>query len=568
MLTAPSVESDVDGAASAEASLSERTRHQWLLVFRTITITILLLTTAGLRISRGEALIGRIAFLFYGACAFTYVSVLVAALIVRGTTRPRNEAPGRTAEHKGRVLRAVTVFQILTDGLVATILVLMTGGAESAFTFLFSIAVFNAAVFLGVRDTMAIAAYSSALFVGAAAIHIYHWLPFFALSDTGWLESAPSVVANVLAFFTIAYLATLLSKQLTAAADSLSETKARLVDVEHNHEQVLQSLPSGVLTLGQDQDAFFINSAGKAILADDDNSSESLEAIFRDLITRKGRFEFQLASGRVIGGSAAPLRTDSPETGQVVVFQDLTELRELQQEVTRADRLRALGGFSAGLAHELRNPLASITGCLSMVQDDITSTTLTPQAKEDTVKMLGIARREAERLAGLVTSFLTYAQPSPPSLVDVELNAVCKQVIDAVGLSGSDCDISLSGPPTRVSTDPQHLTQIIWNLVSNAVQAVSRTPAPGKIEISVGHSSTEGIGFIHIDDNGPGIPPGDREKIFVPFFTTRSEGTGLGLATVHQLVSTLGGTIGFQPSTLGGTAFRVKLPSETKVGDG
>ncbi len=504
-----------------------------------MVISVLLITTAGLRLSRGEPLTGVGSLTLYSACGVTYATILFGALWIR------------FRGNRHRVL--VAYVQLVGDCLVATVLVLATGGFDSAFTFLYSLAILNAAVVLTQRDTLILAGVASACYALAITAQHFDWTSGFGLSRPTWAETFPSLLANVLAFFLVGYLGSSLTRQLRTTSQQLTKAEAALVEAEHIHETVLESLPSGVLTFNHAGDVVFLNRAGADILGPDIARSQSrLAAFFPPAITGD-RFELELDGDILIGATAAPL-SGPAGGGRVVVFQDLTELRALQQQVARADRLRTLGGFSAGLAHELRNPLASINGCLQLLEEDAAQGHLN---SDQAARMLAIARREGERLAGLVTAFLTYARPPPPHREPMSLHSLFHDITEAASLKAG-APIAVVGDDVTVYADKSQMAQVAWNLVSNARQALETTASGGQIEVRLGQDRDRG--WFIVDDNGPGIADDQRDKIFDPFFTTRADGTGLGLATAHQLVDAQGGELDMVPSALSGAAFRVRLP--------
>ena len=205
-------------------------------------------------------------------------------------------------------------------------------------------------------------------------------------------------------------------------------------------------------------------------------------------------------------------------------------------------------------------------GCLQLLRSDAqaaardaTSST-SPEARAESERMLGIVQREAERLSGLVTAFLTYARPAPPVLEDVPVLAAARDTV-ATLQAGLDAgvEIVVEGAEVAARCDAGQLRQVLWNLVGNAVQAVSGAEqGPGRVRVRVRREDVEAV--VTVEDSGPGVPADIRPRIFEPFFTTRPAGTGLGLATVHQVLAQQGGTITLGDSPLGGASFTVRLP--------
>jgi two-component system sensor histidine kinase PilS (NtrC family) len=187
---------------------------------------------------------------------------------------------------------------------------------------------------------------------------------------------------------------------------------------------------------------------------------------------------------------------------------------------------------------------------------------------EEGARMLGIVHREAERLSGLVSEFLTYARPADPVLEPVHLRAVVDETIAAARQGAGDVDMVVEGPDIVALCDAGQIRQVLWNLVGNAAQAL-RPPEDsgsgphasathgGKVRVLLQHES--GWATVHVDDDGPGVPEDIRARIFEPFFTTRPDGTGLGLAASHQMVTRFGGSLAVHASPLGGARFTIRL---------
>jgi two-component system sensor histidine kinase PilS (NtrC family) len=234
----------------------------------------------------------------------------------------------------------------------------------------------------------------------------------------------------------------------------------------------------------------------------------------------------------------------------VVNFQDLTELRKMEKSVRQAERLAVLGGLAAGVAHEIRNPLASISGSIELLHQ-------MPQADEDSRALMSIVLREIDRLNGLLTDLLDYANPRPIKLAPLDLVELVRDTVRVFendpNLAG--VDVVLVGDdrlrPVPMTGDAAKLRQVLWNLLRNAAEA------GGTVEVEVVPREVDVE--IRVRDDGPGISAEHRSRIFEPFFTTKARGSGLGLATVHSLVTDHRGTITFE-SHDSGTCFTVRLP--------
>jgi signal transduction histidine kinase len=235
--------------------------------------------------------------------------------------------------------------------------------------------------------------------------------------------------------------------------------------------------------------------------------------------------------------------------------QQLTEVyQELQrnfEQMKRAERLFALGQLSAGLAHEVRNPLASIAGAAGIVQKNAR---LEPRDAE----CLGIITKECRRLNDLLTHFLAFARPRPPRYQATSIDSMIESVVQLAGHAVNGKSIALrreTSPLPPIECDPELLQQVLLNLLINAIEAT-----PGQGEVLLSARPRDGRVLIEVHDQGCGIAAGDRDKMFDPFFTTKENGTGLGLAVAHQIVEQHGGILTARPNPARGMTFSVLLP--------
>jgi signal transduction histidine kinase len=239
------------------------------------------------------------------------------------------------------------------------------------------------------------------------------------------------------------------------------------------------------------------------------------------------------------------------------------ELRESQEQVRRADRLSALGQIAAGLAHEIRNPLAGIKGALEIVASRVGPGT--PEAE-----FTGVASTELARLDSLVGEFLTYARPREPELRMASVRDAIDHVVLLLGPEAERAAVTIvrdeTVPLPDLRMDPEQVRQVLFNVILNAVQA---SPAGKAVRIRTYADS--GAAVVEVSDEGPGIPPESRERVFDPFFTTKTHGTGLGLAVSYRIVAAHGGRIAIDAGSTGtpasvGTVVRIELPLAVQTG--
>ncbi len=518
-------------------------RLQWLLVVRFVIVSVLLVSSLLVRASTEETVFASAAVALYGVAAAAYATIAIGAV---------------TLKLRASWAAVVAYSQLLADAGIASALVALTGGADSVFVFLFSLSVLNAAIVLHRRAALALATVSFALFTAVSFIVVHN----------PWPALLPTLLTNGASFFLVAVLSGYLTAQLSKASEHLEVARAQIVKMEELYAAVLSSLPSGVMSVNAGGDVVYVNAAGREILGLKDIVGQPMRMVapvLEPVMQRDESSRFEVDANvvgrgqRVLGGSVAPL-VGINDPGRVVIFQDLTELRRLQEDMGRAERLAELGRLAAGLAHEVRNPLAAMIGCLQLLSSD-------GPAVGDNTRLLGIVQREAERLSGLVQAFLTYARPAEPRLQRVSLRGLIDETAVAArhGLKSSTLSVS-SGADVFVHADAGQLRQVLWNIITNADRMIDSVGRAGVVAVGVDVDVEEHTATMWIDDDGPGVPDELRQRIFEPFFTTRADGNGLGLATCQMLIRQNGGVIGAQRSPqLGGARFAIRLPLDASV---
>ncbi len=340
-----------------------------------------------------------------------------------------------------------------------------------------------------------------------------------------------------------------------------SRAEERASAIEVYNENIFQSVPSGVVSFDQDLRITRLNAAALKILGLREevvgrDHAEIFQSPLRDMIAERkvmGRVETAYTDGSGkrlwIGLALSPLK-DSMETiiGQLLVFTDLTELKAFQSQRELRDRLSTLGEMSAGIAHELRNPMGVISGYTKILSRKV----------DDALKPAVMAiNGEIDVMNRIITDFLTFAHPADPVLGNVDLAALvksCSEMLDdAAQKIVFSADVSCL-PVIR--GDEILLRQALTNLLVNAVEAM---PDGGEISISCSMNGPNAL--LCMTDTGHGIPENIRDRIFLPFYTTKERGTGLGLAIVHKIIVSHGGSIRVESSSEG-TVFLITLPKE------
>ena len=542
-------------SATREALSTIPNRMAWLFLFRAVVVTALLVSVLAVRVGTGESLASVQPLLVYATCGLSYFAILAGAVGVRLSGE--------------RFVIPIAYAQLVWDAAFSTLLCLPTGGVESPFAFMFFLNVLSAAALLGRKAAIALAFVGASFFAGVLTLHLRGTLIDWGTGGTEMKRVIFPFLTHELGMFLVSILAGYLTEQLRRTNLSLQRTEAYLNELELLYAAVLRSLPSGVLTVNEAGTVVLVNNAASKILqrVDADLVGKPVASLLPHLgmdaeVSPSSSFEFEYknegADKQILGGSLARLKGTANVAGHVIVLQDLTELRRLQDDNLRIERLSTLGRFAAGLAHEIRNPLAAMIGSLQLLRK------ANPEqpGSADEQTMLDIVHREALRLSNLVTDFLSYARPAPITATPTNIHRLTQETMQVMESQSKNCPMHLSCPHDLVvNIDAEQVRQVLWNLLVNAQQAVATAGAePGEGKIQVHIQRLASLIRIRVEDSGPGIPAEARARVFEPFYTSRKEGTGLGLATSDQIIRAHGGSIQAGASKLGGAAFEISLP--------
>jgi len=472
-----------------------------------------------------------------------------------------------------RLVRGLAYIQIGLDALLVTALVYMTQGIESPFAFGYVFVVLAASSTL--YRTGALIAAATTIFMFGAILALHALGPNSVLPNlTGrWGSSALSYLGHSAGMVIVAFLASALAEKLRATGRKLAEKESDLEELNQLHAAILRSLPAGVISVDNLGNVRFANDAALQILRIPERDlvgrfigqiwpavapawAELRDSHFRE--AGPGRYEedFVRPDGEVvrIGFSVAPLDFES-ELNALIVFQDVTDILRLKDAVARSERLASVGQFAAGLAHEVRNPLASM--CASI---DVLARTISPP--EHLQPLMQNVTREAERLNDLITDFLALARPRALEIHRESLAKVVNEVLDLFENEEISASIEIRreiDPDVEADVDVDLMKQVVWNLVRNAVEAL--TPRGGELCVSV--REDEDGASVQIVDDGPGVVPEVAPKIFDPFYTTKERGSGLGLAISNSIVEAHGATMIFESAPGSGTRVEIRFGTAT-----
>ncbi len=534
-----------------------RRRLLWVSSLRIVTIVVLLAAT----------------LVFTAGTSYSFLALVRTTLVWAGVgflVPAILYIPAILAFHDKRRLTALARFQVFHDCLFSTLMVATTGGTGSAFTFFFSITIVIAGMLIARQGTLLSTLLSISMMLMIALFETGVITPPEWLDDVLAPVSVDSVVyslgINFVAFISIGFLSSYLSEALRRADIQREHYRVNLEDLRQLHESILTSVESGIITCRLDHRILHVNRAAESLLGIDFATVQgrSLFEVFPDTIgpLTSGKHRFDRVRRRESGRdlhlrfTVTPLVARTGEmVGRILVAEDVSVLREMELRMKFDERLATIGKLSAVVAHEIRNPLATISASAQMLS------MATGLSGEDR-RVLDIVVREADRLNLWITELLDYTRPRKGEVVDVDLTELVEQCLELVRADPAAARVHFTAdvePGLHVHGDAHRLHRVLLNLGKNALEAM---PDGGWIRFQCWSETTERRRWavLAVVDNGFGIAPEDRERVFDAFFTTKPQGTGLGLATVVQIVEEHGGTVTFTSEPNVRTEFRIHLP--------
>jgi two-component system sensor histidine kinase PilS (NtrC family) len=453
--------------------------------------------------------------------------------------------------------------QVLTDLAMVSLLVHETGGWDSSFNFLYPLVIIVAGILLPRIWAHLVAALAFILYGTVLELNYYGAVHSYYTTHPDLKALQGIIFVNLFAFLVVAYLAGLLVAKLREARVELKDTSGALEDLQILHENIIQSISSGLITTGLDGRITLVNSAAQKLLerTPDDLIGRPVTGLFLDPLPNaesqthaEVRFDTAKTFRRTVRVRVAAL--DVPERGPlgyVYALDDLTEIRRLEREVRIQDRLAAVGRLAAAIAHEIRNPLTSIAGSVSMLSG-------IPEMSEEHRHLLDIVTRESQRLNGIITDFLAYSRSKQYRFNKTNLVTLLEDTLTLMRhrmnaeSTGITIESGLGTQEAWVLGDGDKIKQVFWNIAENAVRAM-RDGGTLKVDIE----GKENDWQISFDDTGTGMTPQQTEKIFEPFQSNFEGGTGLGLAVVYQIVQAHEGRVWARSKPGQGTTFVIRL---------
>jgi len=450
------------------------------------------------------------------------------------------------------------------DLIYCTQLVYLSGGAYSPFIFLFLLVIIGAATLFALRGAVIFATVAAATYGLLCAFQLKHLIrPLnpFLVNEGADYSIITRISFHIAAFYAVALLSGYLAEELRKAGERLIKAQDEILDLTHLQAAILQSMGSGLLALDEKGQVMFHNQSAENLLRRAGFTSLRYAELFD--LSAGDRHEVKIpgATPMVLGYSVFPLSSrDGRLIGKILTFIDLTQIRKLEEELKHSDRMAAIGRLAAGLAHEIRNPLASLSGSVQMLKSD------SEGKGGEQEQLFSIVLRETDRLNHLVTDFLGYARPGEFRFAAFGF----KEMLEEVGLffthgEGRQGFRLLVDVPEdlMVTADKEQMGSLFLNLLRNSTEA-----APQGVVVSVTARQEGGFLEFTVADDGPGMPPAIADRAFEPFVSSKSGGTGLGLATIHRIVKGHGGVVSFHNGSEGGLVFRIRLPIAPSDGRG
>ena len=484
-----------------------------------------------------------------------------------------------------RYFRMNIAIQSVFDVIFVTGIVLVTGGIDSVYSVLYSLVIIYSTLLMGRKGGLSIAALSSLCYVVLINFDISATFEFLyeeGIVPRGELTRSYIItraITHVVSFFLMALLTSFVVEQERKTKRLLAEKATAFDRLDLLHRSIIESVDTGILTVNLEGHIRSFNRAAEEISGFTFNEvgNRNIEEIFPGVSAiispleppivseekkrQRRRFELVIRkkSGQsmILGISESALFERGVKIGSILIFQDLTSFKEMEREGEKNKQLAFIGQMAAGLAHELRTPLQSISGSIQILRRDL-------KLESTDERLMQVILRAKDQMESLVRNFLLMARSNLGKRSDTDIGRLVEDVIESLTY-GAEWNPHVEvrktlGQDLRVMGDPSEIRQVLWNLMINAMQAM---PEGGTLSVTACPDRIDGEApsvRIEIGDTGSGIDPAHLEKIWEPFYTTKERGSGLGLAIVRRIVESHGGRVAVQSDAREGTRFSIGLP--------
>jgi two-component system sensor histidine kinase PilS (NtrC family) len=466
--------------------------------------------------------------------------------------------------------------QVLGDLAIVTTLVYASGGPDSVFNFLYLVVIGASAFLLYRTGAVLVASVAGVLYGSVVQLLAYGVLPpppLAPVSDWGAARVRYNLAITVAGFYGVAFMASYLSEKLRAARDELVLRQRALQRLQDLYGNVIATMSSGLMTTDGEQRVTFLNRAGGQLLGVDPDGApgrllseigfrfaddwDELRARARGPETYRDEVEITRGQERRVLGFSLRLLKDGDEEGGLLLFQDLTEMKKLERQARFHSQLAAVGELAAGIAHEIRNPLASISGSVQVLSKEL-------NVGSAERRLMEIIVSESNRLSKILEEFLRFVRPQERRVAEFDVANTVIEVMDLFRLSDEvsdahEIEVDVEPRSSKLDGDRDQVRQIAYNIAKNAVHAMS---AGGRLTV-VGRESGPWY-RIRFADTGRGMSEEELSRLFTPFSTAFDGGTGLGMAIVRKIVEDHGGAIDAESRPGEGTTITVLLPRSTR----
>lgn len=477
-------------------------------------------------------------------------------------------------------LKLMAYLQLTGDILVISLLLYITGGVKSSFSFLFILIIISASILLYRRGSLFIASASSICYGLVVVLLQYGVIPYYdmdphEIAEINYRLLYYYIFMHVFAFYSTALMSSYLSERLKRTRTALEEMDEDLSDLRLLHQKIIDNMTAGLVITNLDGLINFINEPGIRILSapiqdllgrkigdlflEEIQMPRMMQALKSHPFISLERSLIRNKQGILVGMNLSYLQSQkgSP-TGFMIIFQDITETRKMERQFRLQERMAAIGTMAAGIAHEIRNPLASIRGSVQLLKSEL-------NLNEDQEKLMEIVLTESTRLDQTIRNFLNYAKPKELSTSSEDLKTLVGDMLDFIqkGPESKEThtiEFEATAEDFLHEVDPNQIKQLIWNLSINALRSM---PEGGKLRVTLQHDHHGDI-LLSFGDQGEGIEPERLDSIFDPFQDSTTGGSGLGMAIVYRIVQDHHGQMQVESTVSRGTTVTVKLPLQSQ----
>ena len=527
-----------------QSTFDERNWLAWLVKVRILILTFLL----GIQLAVSELTSTRLPLRLFLSTILLWYTISLFYIVLLSFWREQ---------------RLQASLQVLTDLVMVSLVVHETGGWDSSLNFLYPLVIMVAGILLPRVWAHLVAALAFILYGTVLELNYYGIVPSYCTTHPELKALQGIIFVNLFAFLAVAFLAGQLVSKLRQARVQLKDASGALEDLQILHENIIQSVSSGLITTGLDGRITLVNNAAQKLLerTPDQLLGKPVSGLFLDPLPNaeshthaEVRFDMGGSFRRTARVRVAALNgLERGTLGYVYALDDLTEIRRLEREVRMQDRLAAVGRLAAAIAHEIRNPLTSIAGSVSMLSG-------VPEMNEEHRRLLEIVTRESQRLNSIITDFLTYSRGKQYHFEKADLVRLVEDTLTLMRHrmisenTGITVESGFSVREAWVLADGDKIKQVFWNFAQNAVRAM---PRGGTLKVSIEHQGDDWQ--VSFADTGTGMTPQQTEKLFEPFQSNFEGGTGLGLAVVYQIVQAHEGKVWARSKPGQGTTLVLRL---------